>query len=225
MRVIWNGFVLDYGAAHTMGQDGVMVVEGRTYGGLSSLQRSQERRARLLDAARDLIAEMGIAPLTVDLVCQRARLSKRYFYAEFSTKDDLLDACAEDLYSRLKAAMEVVLATVPKPERAHGVLRIVVQTLVASAADARLYMESPGFPRLRHLQQREISAFTERIAAEAMPFEGPPKPSVDRLLATRTMVTAATELIAAWLHGDIDTDEHTLVATLTATTLGAAGAV
>lgn len=105
--------------------------------------------------------------------------------------------------------MEVVLATVPKPARAHGVLRIVVQTLVASAADARLYMESPGFPRLRQLQQREISAFTERIAAEAMPFEGPPKPSVDRLLATRTMVTAATELIAAWLHGDIDTDEDT----------------
>jgi hypothetical protein len=38
------------------------------------------------------------------------------------------------------------------------------------------------------------------------------------------MVTAATELISAWLHGDIDTDEDTLVATLTAITLGAARA-
>jgi hypothetical protein len=45
-----------------------------------------------------------------------------------------------------------------------------------------------------------------------------------RQLATRAMVTAATELIIAWLHGDIVTDD-TLVATLTATTLGAAGAV
>ncbi|MCV7344841.1 TetR/AcrR family transcriptional regulator [Mycolicibacterium rhodesiae] len=202
-----------------------MVVEGRTYGGLSSLQRSQERRARLLDAARALIAEVGVAPLTVDLVCQRARLSKRYFYAEFSTKDDLLDACAADLYGRLKAAMEEVLTTVPLPDRAHGVLQTVVHTLVASAADARLYMESPGFPRLRELQQREVAEFTERIAAEAMPFTGEPKPSVDRLLATRAAVTAATELIIGWLHGDIHTDEHTLVATLTATTLGAAGAV
>lgn len=207
-----------------MGQDDVMVVEGRTYGGLSSRQRSQERRARLLDAARALIAEAGVAALTVDLVCQRAKLSKRYFYAEFATKDDLLDACADELYDRLKAAMEAVLTTAPLPERARGVLQTVVRTLIASAADARLYMESPGFPRLRQLRQREIGAFTERIAAEAMPFEGPPKPWVDRQLATRAMVTAATELISAWLHGDIDTDEDTLVATLTAITLGAAGA-
>lgn len=202
-----------------------MVVEGRTYGGLSSQERSQERRARLLDAARALIGEVGVAPLTVDLVCQRAKLSKRYFYDEFTTKDDLLDACAEELYGRLKAAMEVVLTTTPLPERAHGVLRTVVRNLVASAADARLYMESPGFPRLRALQQREVGAFTERIATDAMPFTGPPKSSVDRRLATRAVVTAATEVIIAWLHGDIDTDEETLVATLTATTLGAAGAV
>ncbi len=202
-----------------------MVVEGRTYGGLSSQERSQERRARLLDAARALIGEVGVAPLTVDLVCQRAKLSKRYFYDEFTTKDDLLDACAEELYGRLKAAMEVVLTTTPLAERAHGVLRTVVRNLVASAADARLYMESPGFPRLRALQQREVGAFTERIATDAMPFTGPPKSSVDRRLATRAVVTAATEVIIAWLHGDIDTDEETLVATLTATTLGAAGAV
>ena len=208
-----------------MGQDVVMTVAGRTYGGLSSQQRSQERRERLLDAARELIAEVGVAPLTVDLVCQRAKLSKRYFYTEFATKDALLDACAEDLYARLKAAMEAVLATAPLSERAHGVLRTVVHTLVASASDARLYTESPGFPRLRQRQQREIGEFTERIAAEAMPFEGRPKPSVDRQLATRGLVTAATELISAWLHGDIDTDEDTLVATLTAITLGAAGAV
>ncbi|GAY17554.1 TetR/AcrR family transcriptional regulator [Mycobacterium sp. shizuoka-1] len=202
-----------------------MTVEGRTYGGLSSEQRSRERRERLLDATRELIAEDGLAPLTVDQVCQRAKLSKRYFYTEFTTKEDLLDACAEDLYSRLKAAMEHVLTTTPLADRAHGVLRIVVRTLVASAADARLYMESPGFPRLRQLRQREIGEFTERIAAEAMPFTGSPRPAVDRLLATRGMVIAATELISAWLHGDIDTDERTLVATLTAITLGAAGAV
>jgi AcrR family transcriptional regulator len=208
-----------------MGQDVVMTVEGRTYGGLSSQQRSQERRQRLLEAARELIGEVGVAPLTVDLVCQRAKLSKRYFYTEFTTKDDLLQACAEELYDRLKAAMEEVLTTAPLPERAHGVLRTVVHTLVASTADARLYMESPGFPRLRELQQREVGEFTARIAADAMPFTGSPKPFVDRGLAARAMVTAATELIIAWLHGDIDTDEDTLVATLTATTLGAAGAV
>ena len=208
-----------------MGQDIVMTVEGRTYGGLSSQQRSQERRERLLDAARELIAEVGVAPLTVDLVCQRAKLSKRYFYTEFATKDDLLDACADDLYARLRTAMEDVLKTAPLTDRINGVLRTVVHALASSTADARLYMESPGFPRLRQRQQRVVGEFTVRMVADAMPFTGQPKPSVDRLLGTRALVAGTTELIIAWLHGDIDTDEDGLVATVTAIALGAAGAI
>jgi AcrR family transcriptional regulator len=208
-----------------MGQDVVMTVEGRTYGGLSSQQRSQERRERLLDAARALIAERGVASLTVDLVCQRARLSKRYFYTEFATKDDLLDACVDELHTRLRADMERVLTTVPLADRVNGVLRTVVHALASSTADARLYMESPGFPRLRQRQQRAVGEFTARIAADAMPFTGQSKPSVDRLLGTRALVAGTTELIIAWLHGDIDTDEDELVATVTAIALAAAGAI
>jgi AcrR family transcriptional regulator len=202
-----------------------MTVEGRTYGGLSSQQRSQERRARLIDAARALIAELGVAPLTVDLVCQRAKLSKRYFYTEFATKDDLLDACVEELYTRLHADMEKVLTTAPLADRVNGVLRTVVHALASSTADARLYMESPGFPRLRQRQQRAVGEFTKRMAADAMPFTGPPVRSVDRVLGTRALVAGTTELIIAWLHGDIDTDEDELVATLTAIALGAAGTI
>jgi hypothetical protein len=63
------------------------------------------------------------------------------------------------------------------------------------------------------------------MAADAMPFAGRPKPSVDRLLGTRALVAGTTELIIAWLHGDIDTDEDGLVATVTAIALGAADAL
>jgi AcrR family transcriptional regulator len=199
-----------------------MTVAGRTYGGLSPEQRSQDRRARLLDAARALIADGGVAPLTVDLVCQRASLSKRYFYTEFATKDDLLDACAEDLFSRLWAKMEEVLTTVPLADRVEGTLRAIVHTLASDPADARLYMECPGFPRLRERQQRAVREFSERMAADAMAFSGRPKPSIDRVLATRALVAGTTDLIIGWLHGDIDTDEHSLIATVTATALGAA---
>lgn len=208
-----------------MGQDVVMTVEGRTYGGLSAEQRSRDRRARLLGAARALIAEIGVAPLTVNVVCQRATLSKRYFYSEFATKDDLLSACADDLYGRLYAAVDDVIRTAALPERVNGALRVVIHTLASSPADARLYLESPGFPRLRARQQQAVRDFTERMAAEAMPFSGRPKPSVDRVLATRAFVVATTELITDWLHGDIDTDEDTLVATLTAISLAAARSI
>jgi AcrR family transcriptional regulator len=156
------------------------------------------------------------------LVCQRASLSKRYFYTEFATKDDLLDACAEDLFSRLWAKMEEVLTTVPLADRVEGTLRAIVHTLASDPADARLYMECPGFPRLRERQQRAVREFSERMAADAMAFSGRPKPSIDRVLATRALVAGTTDLIIGWLHGDIDTDEHSLIATVTATALGAA---
>lgn len=203
-----------------MGQDVVMT--GRTYGGLSPEQRSQDRRARLVEAARALIAEAGVAPLTVDVVAQRAALSKRYFYTEFATKDDLLDACAEDLFGRLYAQMEDVVNTAPLAERVMRTVRAVVHTLASDPADARLYMECPGFPRLRESQQRAVRDFSERMAAHAIAFTGRPKPNVDRVLATRALVAGTTDLIIGWLHGDIDTDEDSLVATLTATALGAA---
>lgn len=203
----------------------VMTVEGRTYGGLSAEQRSRDRRTRLLDAARDLIAETGVAPLTVDLVCQRANLSKRYFYTAFATKDELLDACADDLYGRLYAGIEEATHTVPLTERINAALGFVVRTLASSPADARLYMESAGFPRLRARQQQVVRDVTERMVVAGMPFTGPPKHSVDRVLATRALVTATTELITGWLHGDIDTDEDTLVATITAVSLGAASSI
>lgn len=122
-----------------------MTVDGRTYGGLTAEQRSRERRQRLLDAARALIAEVGVAALTVDLVCQRATLSKRYFYTEFATKDDLLDVCADDLYARLHQAMTEVVQTAPMEIRVSQSIRATLDIL-ADPPDARLYMESPGFP-------------------------------------------------------------------------------
>jgi AcrR family transcriptional regulator len=204
-----------------MGQDVVMTVAGRTYGGLSPEQRSRDRRNRLLDAARALIADGGVAQLTVDVVCQRANVGKRYFYTEFATKGDLLDACADDLFDRLWAKMEEVLTTAERADRIEGTLRAVVHTLASDPADARLYMECPGFPRLRDRQQRAVREFSEHMVAYAMPFTGPPKASIDRVLAARALVAGATDLIIAWLHGDIDTDEDELIATLTATALGA----
>ncbi len=202
-----------------------MTVGGRTYGGLSAEQRSQDRRRRLLGAARALVADGGVAALTADLVCQRAALSKRYFYTEFASKDELLDACAEDLFGRLAAQMDKVLTAAPLADRVEGTLRAVVHTLASDPADARLYMECPGFPRLRERQQRAVRDFTERMVADAIPFTGRPKPSIDRKLATRALVAGTTALIIAWLHGDIDTDEDRLVATLAAAAHGAATAI
>jgi AcrR family transcriptional regulator len=203
-------------------QDVFVTTSGRTYGGRSAEQPSRERRERFVKAVRELITEEGLAPLTVDMICQRANVSKPYFYDEFSSKEDVFDVCADDLYSRLWTGMQTALAEVPRPHRVRAALQSIIHALASNPADARLYMESPGFPRLLERQRRAVEEFSNHITKEAMPFAGRAKKSINRQLGTRALVAGAADLIIAWLHGDIDTNEESLIATLTAATLGAA---
>jgi AcrR family transcriptional regulator len=207
--------------AVTMSQD-TSPETGRIYGGMSAEARARSRRQRLIEAAQAVIAEHGVAPLTVEQVCQKAELTKRYFYADFSGKDDLLDVCAEQLFSRLWNAMDGALAAASGPKRARAAIQAIVHTLASEQASARLYIECAAFPRLRERQQRAIREFSDRLAADVMPFTGNPPTGIRRDLAARIITAGSTQLIADWLQGTVETDEETIIATIAAATRGAA---
>ena len=195
---------------------------GRSYGGMSAEARARSRRQRLIEAAQAVIAEHGVAALTVEQVCQTAELTKRYFYADFSGKDDLLDVCAEQLFSRLWNAMDGALAAASGPKRARAAIEAIVHTLASEQASARLYIECAAFPRLRERQQRAIREFSARLAADVMPFTGNPPTGIRRDLAARIITAGSTQLIVDWLQGTVETDEETIIATIAAATRGAA---
>src|ERR1700756_4549742 len=134
--------------AVTMSQD-TSPETGRTYGGMSAEARARSRRQRLIEAAQAVIAEHGVAALTVEQVCQKAELTKRYFYADFSGKDDLLDVCAEQLFTRLWDARIAPWAAASGRARARAAIQAIVHTLASEQASARLYIECAAFPRLR----------------------------------------------------------------------------
>lgn len=159
--------------------------------------------------------------MTAELVCQRAGLSKRYFYAEFDARDDVLDACAEELFTRLAGVMAGAMEGGLRPERIRSTVESVVHTLAADPASARLYAECPAVPALRERQQRAVEEFSRRMAEDAMPFGGTPVPGVRRDLATRMLVAGATELITAWLQGAVEATEESIIATISATALAA----
>lgn len=207
--------------AVTMSQD-TSPDAGRSYGGMSAEARARSRRQRLIEAAQAVIAEHGVAALTVEQVCQTAELTKRYFYADFSGKDDLLDVCAEQLFSRLWDAMDGALAAASGPKRARAAIQAIVHTLASERASARLYIECAAFPRLRERQQRAIREFSNRLAADVMPFTGNPPTGIRRDLAARIITVGSTELIVDWLQGTVETDEETIIATIAAATRGAA---
>ncbi|MEU4812937.1 MarR family transcriptional regulator [Nocardia fluminea] len=67
----------------------------KRYGGDNAEERTERRRLALIDAALAVGAEESRKRLTVDRVCQRAKLSKRYFYESFTDIDALTEAVFE----------------------------------------------------------------------------------------------------------------------------------
>ena len=204
----------------TMRQDLVMSAVGRPYGGKSAVERHEFRRRRLIEAARETIATHGVAAVTAEQVSQAAGLTKRYFYVSFASRETLLDTCAEMLFTELRAALDSALQAPTRHEQVHRAASAVVRLLAADPAWARLYMECSAFPRLRARQEQAIGEFTRRLNETAVVVHPPDPISVRQDLATRIVVVGGTDLIIAWLSGDIDADEQTLVATIAASVLG-----
>lgn len=81
----------------------------RSYGGLSSEQRRQIRRERLIEAGLEVFGRRGLSQSTMRDICTRARLSDRYFYESFSNVNDVFEAVyvhlRDELVQRLHQAM------------------------------------------------------------------------------------------------------------------------
>ncbi len=76
----------------------------RRYAGLSGDQRTARRRESLLEAGLDVFAAAGISGATMTAICARAKLTERYFYESFTSRDELLqtvlDGIAEEVRRR-----------------------------------------------------------------------------------------------------------------------------
>ncbi|MFI8975181.1 TetR/AcrR family transcriptional regulator [Nocardia asteroides] len=82
----------------------------RRYGGRTVVARKAERRQRFLDAATQLFAERGYLCCSVADVCAAAGLSKRQFYEEFQTREDVLVAAYDRIHDDATAAVATALA-------------------------------------------------------------------------------------------------------------------
>ncbi|WP_067687554.1 TetR/AcrR family transcriptional regulator [Nocardia jejuensis] len=97
-----------------------MTIAGRQYGGRAVTERKAERRQRFLDAAIRIFGELGYANCSLADVCAAAGLSKRQFYEEFETREDILVAAYDMIQDEASAALAAALANVgsdPDPTR------------------------------------------------------------------------------------------------------------
>jgi AcrR family transcriptional regulator len=153
--------------------------------------RQEHVTRAVLDAVVDLVAESGMAALTMDAVAARAGVSKPAMYRRWPTKQDLVIAAAESRIGPLtvpdmgdfRAELRAVLTARMEAYRQPGINRLLAG-VIGSAAEAGA---EPGAYR----------AYTARVTSETRHLlergvaRGDVRPDID--------VSAASTLVAASL--------------------------
>jgi len=191
----------------------------RTYRGVGAEERKARRRALLLDAGLDLLGTQGWQQTTMTAVCQRAKLTERYFYESFADLEELLVAVFERVAAE---AAEVVLAASESGEadarpRARAAVAAFVELMTDDPRKGRVaFVEAFGSEALMRRRFETITAFASLLGDQARGFYGT-RPEADRLvnLTSFVMVGGMAEALIAWLGGSIKTSRDELIDDLT----------
>ncbi len=186
------------------------------WGGRTAAERHAERRQRLIDAATEIWMESGWAAVTMRAVCARTSLNDRYFYQNFSDRDDLLctvwDGIKDDLLANLMFVLTEDPDRAPMDTLAKGIAVVVERT----AAD-------PGWAQImfgRHLgsavlEQRRTAVLhqaTNIMVGAAGPYLKAGADEIGLRVDALVGIGGFVELITAWQSGLIDVGTEQIIA-------------
>jgi AcrR family transcriptional regulator len=182
---------------------------------MSAQERQQRRRARLMDAAIELMGTRGVAATTVTAVCAESRLTSRYFYQHFSDRDALLRAVYEQLNTSLQdVIVQAIPGTTSTPDTlAYAPIRALVNMIDSDPRLARiLFVESGTEPVLRELRSELMAGFADLMLREARRHLDIADSALGVAhLASTLGVGGLFEVLRRWLDGEIDYTADQLV--------------
>lgn len=177
------------------------------YAGKTALERQAVRRKQLIEAAIELAGAGGQPAATVNAICAKAGLTKRYFYESFTSRDQLISAAyaviGEELKQQVAAALEATVDTPNKMSEAS------LTTLFNYVGDNRsrgrlLMLEILGFSddvsRAYDVHVQNFADLLLEINAPLMPNNAPRKELRD--LATRGAIGAICYLAQRWISSN-----------------------
>ena len=181
----------------------------RPYRGVEAADRVAERRRRFLEAGLDILgSDSDLSELTVRGICKQAGVALRYFYESFSDKDEYIGQVYDWVIADIAATTQAAVAAAPVQEQSRAAMANIVHTIAADSRVGRLIFGSQ-LPNSVVLRKRaESFALMAMLTFQHAGALG--AQNNDRVKASSHFVVGGvTQMITAWLAGDIrlDTDE------------------
>lgn len=192
----------------------------RVFKGRTAQERRDERRARLHEAALEIIGTRGWPEATMTEICRTARLTERYFYESYRSREELYVALVDGLGRELREAVLTAVATAPAgdaPARIRAGARALVDLLVGDPRKGRAaLLEGIGTPALERRRREIIGGFVELLDQERATFFGDaPMDPTRRALSSTAIAGALTAIVARRLDGTLTVTDDELVDYLT----------
>ncbi|MFZ3393326.1 TetR family transcriptional regulator [Rhodococcus sp. 7Tela_A2] len=179
----------------------------RRYAGLTGEQRAASRRESLLEAGLEVFAAAGQSGATMTAICAQAKLTERYFYESFTSRDELLqqvlDRIADEIRDAGLSALRTSAGTLE--QRVRNAITAFVTILTDDPRKGRVAMiQSAAFEPLRSHRRAALRGFAQMVADEATLMYGdrawpPHQGEINGLL----FVGGLAELVTAWLNDEI----------------------
>jgi AcrR family transcriptional regulator len=188
----------------------------RPYRGVEAADRVAERRRRFLEAGLDILgSDTDLSELTVRGICRQAGASLRYFYESFTDKDDFVGQIFDWVIADIAATTQAAIAAAPLNEQTRAGIANIVRTVAADTRVGRLLF-SWQLSNSVVLHKREES-FGLMVMLTFQHAGTLGAQANDRIkAAAHFVVGGVTQMIAAWLAGDIMLTNDQLVDQLAA---------
>lgn len=187
----------------------------RPYRGVSAADRTQQRRGQLLDACLDVVGQLGVAEATVELICKRAGLSKRYFYESFADREAILGAALERVIDDVRNALTGTPRETPvdPTEQMRRLVSVTVTTITADPRVARLWAEAGHQPVLEERRSRAYGDVAQLLLDIVLPGDGTGDPGARS--AFILIVAGTTEVLRRWIADEPERPAEEIVDAIT----------
>lgn len=184
----------------------------RNYAGQTGTERVATRRSALLDAAFALVGERGWAQLSIEAMCRRAGLNKRYFYESFDGLDGAMAALIERV---ARDTIDACLEAVPETGTAEELTTVAVRTMVEHVTDdrrrARVLFEPPPPGGAAAARRAAITREAITLAAARARTVFPGGDATGFALPAALVVGGTSQAVLDWLHGGVDCTRDELI--------------